>query len=234
MLACLALTRDHEPWPGGESRKRDLNRRLAAGPQASPAPSSSLRFNPAGSAARQDTNAAQGRTRTRLLRRLHEYQAFFCHKANIGRAVSMKPPITAASSMSPYHVNRDILLPEQQVDCRAMGHEIQFVDIRVPRRRHSCRGACREPKVGMARRRLTKVDGAGMSNRSRIACNSTFKSKRRHAIPAAKPLGKPPRFVVARSANPICRHIWNSICGIAAMLTNRVFVHKSLGTPDYD
>jgi hypothetical protein len=66
----------------------------------------------------------------------------------------------------------------------------------------------------MARRRLTKVDGAGMSNRSRIACNSTFKSKRRHAIPAAKPLGKPPRFVVARGANPICRHImeqymWN-------------------------
>ena len=122
-------------------------------------------------------------------------------------------------------------MPEQQVDCRAMGHVIQFVDIRVPRRRHSCRGACREPKVGMARRRLTKVDGAGMSNRRRIACNSTFKSKRRHAIPAAKPLGKPPRFVVARSANPICRHIWNSICGIAAMLTNRVFVHKSLGTP---
>ena len=69
----LALTRDHEPWPGGESRKRDLNHRLAAGPQASPGPSSSLCFNPAGSAARQDTNAAQGRTRTRLLRRLHEY-----------------------------------------------------------------------------------------------------------------------------------------------------------------
>ena len=128
-------------------------------------------------------------------------------------------------------MNRDILLPEQQVDCRAMGHVIQFVDIRVPRRRHSCRGACREPKVGMARRRLTKVDGAGMSNRSRIACNSTFKSKRRHAVPAARPLGKPPRFVVARSANPICRHIWNSICGIAAMLTNRVFAHKSPGTP---
>ena len=39
------------------------------------------------------------------------------------------------------------------------------------------------------------------------------------------------RFVVARSANPICRHIWNSICGIAAMLTNRVFAHKSPGTP---
>ena len=52
---------------------RDLNHRLAAGPQASPAPSSSLCFNPAGSAALQDTNAAQGRTRTRLLRRLHEH-----------------------------------------------------------------------------------------------------------------------------------------------------------------
>ena len=69
------------------------------------------------------------------------------------------------------------------------------------------------------------------SNGSRIACNSTFKSKRRRAVPAAKPLGKQPRFVVARSANPICRHIWNSICGIAAMLTNRVFAHKSPGTP---
>ena len=32
-------------------------------------------------------------TRMRLLRRLHEYQAVFCHKANIGRAVSMKPPV---------------------------------------------------------------------------------------------------------------------------------------------
>ena len=67
------MARDHEPWPGGESRKRDLNHRLAAGSQASPGPSSSLCFNPASSAARQDTNAAQGRTRTRLLRRLHEY-----------------------------------------------------------------------------------------------------------------------------------------------------------------
>ena len=73
MPACLALARNHEPWPGGESRKRDLNHRLAAGPQVSPDPSSSLCFNPAGSAARQDTNAAQGRTRTRLLRRLHEH-----------------------------------------------------------------------------------------------------------------------------------------------------------------
>ena len=68
-----ALARDHEPWPGGESRRRDLNHRLAAGPQASPDPSSSLCFNPASFAARQDTNAAQGRTRTRLLRRLHEH-----------------------------------------------------------------------------------------------------------------------------------------------------------------
>ena len=121
------------PGRAANRAMRDLNHRLAAGPQASPDPSSSLCFNPAGSAARQDTNAAQGRTRTRLLRRLHEYQAVFCHKANIGRAVSMKPPITAASSMPPYHVNRDILLPEQQVDCRAMGHVIQFVDIRVGR-----------------------------------------------------------------------------------------------------
>jgi hypothetical protein len=38
----------------------------------------------------------------------------------------------------------------------------------------------------MARRRFTKVDGAGRLNGSRIACNSTFKSKRRRDIPAAE------------------------------------------------
>ena len=170
----------------GESRKRDLNHRLAAGPQASPGPSSSLRFNPAGSAARQDTNATCV---------AHEC-ACFAGCTNMG--------LTGMVFVRGY-------------SCRA--------------KPGSCRGACREPKVGMARRRLTKVDGAGMSNGSRIACNSTFKSKRRRAVPAAKPLGKPPRFVVARSANPICRYIWNSICGIAAMLANRVFAHKSPGTP---
>ena len=53
----FALARNHESWPGGESRKRDLNRRLAVGAQVSPGPPSSLRFNPAGFAARQDTNA---------------------------------------------------------------------------------------------------------------------------------------------------------------------------------
>ena len=125
---------------------------------------------------------AGARARTRLLRRLHEYQVVFCHKANIGRAVSMKPPITAASSMPPYHVNRDILLPEQQVDCRAMGHVIQFVDIRVPRRRHSCRGACREPKVGMARRRLTKVDGTGSQWKpNRLQSDLQVKTSTRHS-----------------------------------------------------
>ena len=35
------------------------------------------------------------------------------------------------------------------------------------------------------------------------------------------------------SANRICWHIWNSICGIAAMPTCRASVHKNLGTPDY-
>ena len=91
----------------------------------------------------------------------------------------------------------------------------------------SCRGACREPKVGMARRRLTKVDGAGMSNGSRIACNSTFKSKRRRAVPAAKPLGKPPRFVVARSApvhkQLVCSHVaaeWHC-AGLARQISGR-------------
>ena len=33
------------------------------------------------------------------------------------------------------------------------------------------------------------------------------------------------------SANRICWHIWNRICEIAATLTYRAFVHKSLGTP---
>ena len=49
----------------------------------------------------------------------------------------MKPPITAASSMPPYHVNRDILLPEQQVDCRAMGIVTPFLDIRGRAQRKS-------------------------------------------------------------------------------------------------
>ena len=192
MSAYLALARDHEPWPGGESRKRDLNHRLAAGPQASPGPSSSLCFNPASSAARQDTKAAYA---------AHEHVCF-ADCTNMG--------LTGMVFVRGYA-------------CRA--------------KPGSCRWACREPQVGMARRRSTKVDGAGMSNGSRIACNSTFKSKRRRAVPAAKPLGKPPRFVVARSANPICRHIWNSICGIAAMLTNRVFdlkvpVHPTSSTTE--
>ena len=65
---------------------------------------------------------------------------------------------------------------------------------------------------------------------NRLQSALQVKTATRHSS-GRTPLGKPPRFVVARSANPICRHIWNSICGIAAMLTNRVFVHKSLGTP---
>ena len=247
MPACLALTREHEPWRAANRASAiscgasHLRLKSATGihtlHHTDCSQDCGLRgmcraaSSPAGFRRPPRHECHLRGTRMRLLRRLHQCQAVFCHKANIGRAVSMKPPITAASSMPPYHVNRDILLPEQQVDCRAMGIATPFVDIRVPRRRRSCRGACREPKVGTARRRLTKVDGTGMSNGSRIACNSTFKSKRRRAVPAAKPLGKPPRFVVARSANPICRHIWNSICGIAAMLTNRVFAHKSPGTP---
>ena len=49
------------------------------------------------------------------------------------------------------------------------------------------------------------------SNGSRIACNPTFKSRRRRDIPAAKLLGKLPRFVVARSApvhkQLVCSHV---------------------------
>ncbi|MBO6120825.1 MAG: hypothetical protein J6Q49_03105 [Kiritimatiellae bacterium] len=74
---------------------------------------------------------------------------------------------------------------------------------------------------------MTKVDGAGMSNGSRIACNSTFKSKRRRDIPAAKPLGKPPRFVVARSApvhkQLVCSHVaaeWHC-AGLARQISGR-------------
>ena len=41
-------------------------------------------------------------------------------------------------------------------------------------------------------------------------------------------------FVVARSANRICQHIWNRICVIAAMLAYRVFVHKSPAAPKWN
>ena len=75
MSAYLALARDHEPWPSGESRKRDLNHRLAAGPQASPSPSSSLCFNPAGSAVRQDTKADYS-AHEHASSRLHEKTSF--------------------------------------------------------------------------------------------------------------------------------------------------------------
>ena len=43
-----------------------------------------------------------------------------------------------------------------------------------------------------------------------------------------------PRFVVARSANRICWHIWNRICGITATLTCRAFAHKSLARGPVD
>ena len=47
--ACIcACRRDHESWPVGESRRRDLNRSLAAGLQALPGPPSSLRSSPTG------------------------------------------------------------------------------------------------------------------------------------------------------------------------------------------
>ena len=49
---------------------------------------------------------------------------------------------------------------------------------------------------------------------------------------AHRAIRRPPRFVVARSAKRICGHIWNRICGIAAMLTFRTLEHKSLGAPN--
>ena len=55
----------------------------------------------------------------------------------------------------------------------------------------SCHGACREPKVGMARRRLTKVEDAGRPNGGQLTASPTFRSKRRRAIPAAEPPGRP-------------------------------------------
>ena len=65
------------------------------------------------------------------------------------------------------------------------------------------------------------------SNGSRIACNPTFKSRRRRDIPAAKPLGKPPRFVVARSApvhkQLVCSHVageWHC-AGLARQILKR-------------
>ena len=186
----MALAREHEPWPGSESRDARFEPSPCRRASGFACPVVKSLLQPCGL-------SPPAKTRMRP-KAAHEH-ACFAGCTNMG--------LTGMVFVRGY-------------SCRA--------------KPDSCRGTCREPKVGMARRRLTKVDGAGMSNRSRIACNSTFKSKRRHAIPAAKPLGKPPRFVVARSANPICRHIWNSICGIAAMLTNRVFVHKSLAQDPND
>ena len=52
----------------------------------------------------------------------------------------------------------------------------------------------------MARWHLTKVDGNWCNNEESYDLQSTFKSKRQRAIPAAKPLDKQPWFVIARSA----------------------------------
>ena len=204
MPACLALTREHEPW-------RAANRASAISCGAS-----HLRLKSAtGIHTLHHTDCSQD-CGLRVMVRAAVSTTCFRHRAK----TRMRPKAAHEHACFAGCTNMGLtgMVFVRGYSCRA--------------KPGSCRGACREPKVGMARRRLTKVDGAGMSNRSRIACNSTFKSRRRHAIPAAKPLGKPPHFVVARSANPICRHIWNSICGIAAMLTNRVFAHKSPGTPN--
>jgi len=101
-------------------------------------------------------------------------------------------------------------------------------------RRFSCRGhltqtegrddAATTGEGRLCRAVHVKVDGNH---------HATFKPRRRRVVlSGVSRASDAPRFVVARSANPICRHIWNSICGIAAMLTNRVFAHKSLGTPE--
>ena len=154
----MALARDHEPWPGSESRDARFEPSPCRRASGFACPVVKSLLQPCGL-------SPPAKTRMRP-KAAHEH-ACFAGCTNMG--------LTGMVFVRGY-------------SCRA--------------KPDSCRGTCREPKVGMARRRLTKVDGAGMSNRSRIACNSTFKSKRRRAVPAAKPLGKPPRFVVARNANP--------------------------------
>ena len=181
------MTRDHEPWPGGESHAARFEPspcRRASG-FAWPVVKSLLQPCEFRRPPRHESRLCG--TRTRLLRRLYEH------------------------GIDGYGLRSWIFV----------SGEARFVSLGLPRTA-GWNGAAAFDE-GRWRRNVKW--------KPRIACNSTFKSKRRRAVPAAKPLGKPPRFVVARSANPICRHIWNSICGIAAMLTNRVFAHKSPGTP---
>ena len=142
MPACLALARDHEPWPGGESRDARFEPSPCRRASGFACPVVKSLLQPCGL-------SPPAKTRMRP-KAAHEH-ACFAGCTNMG--------LTGMVFVRGY-------------SCRA--------------KPGSCRGACREPKVGMARRRLTKVDGAGMSNGSRIACNSTFKSKRRRDIPAAE------------------------------------------------
>ncbi len=73
--------------------------------------------------------------------------------------------------------------------------------------RFSCHGACREPKAGMTRRRLTKVE-VNVSQRKLLdrQFDLQVKTTTRHSS-GGTPRGKPPWFVVARSApKPFSRH----------------------------
>ena len=106
--------------------------------------------------------------------------------------------------------------------------------IRVPRRRHSCRG------------HQTQTEGRGGTETTCegrlsewVSCvwgewrswQAAFKQRRLRAVSRGQAARLMRRVSWSRvSANRICRHIWNSICEIAAMLAYRVFVHKSLGT----
>ena len=107
--------------------------------------------------------------------------------------------------------------------------------IRVRRRPHSCRG------------HQTQTEGRGGTETTCegrlgewVSCvwgewrswQAAFKQRRLRAVSRGQAARLMRRVSWSRvSANRICRHIWNSICEIAAMPTCRAFVHKSLGTP---
>ena len=84
----------------------------------------------------------------------------------------------------------------------------------------SCYGACRRPRVGMARRRLTKVGENEMTNeisryvqfdlQGYVQFDLQVKTVPRHSG-GGTPHGKPPCFVVARQRQT---HIWTNICAM--------------------
>ena len=116
----------------------------------------------------------------------------------------------------------------------AMGFVIPFVKIRVPRRRHSCRG------------HQTQTEGRGGTETTCegrlgdwVSCEwgewrswqVAFKQRRLRAVSRGQGARLMRRVSWSRVSANLPAHMEQYICEIAAMLTYRVFVHKSLGTP---